>query len=281
MSLELKNVSCIYEKGTAMEVKALNNVNLTFRENEIIGIIGCTGSGKSTLIQLLNGLIKPTDGIVLYNGENIWEKKYNKQELNWEVGLVFQYPEYQLFENTVIEDVSFGPKNMGCTNEEARTRAENALTLLDIFKDYYNKSPFQLSGGEKRRIAIAGVLAMTPQYIVLDEPTASLDPKTRNKLMETLYKIYTKENKTIIIVSHSMEEVAQYVNRIIVLNKGEIFMDDTKENVFKKYKELESIGLAAPNILYLMNMIKEKGVNIKPDILSIEEAVKELVKGIS
>lgn len=276
MSLKLENVNYIYGDGTVDRIRALKDINLEISDGEFVGLIGHTGSGKSTLIQHFNGLVKPTDGIILYNGEDIFGEKYDRKKLRCEVGLVFQYPEHQLFEADVLSDVAFGPKNQGYSKEESVNKAKLALSLVGIGEKYYKKSPFELSGGEKRKVAIAGILAMEPKILILDEPTAGLDPKGRDNILNLLKKIQEEKNITVILVSHSMEDVAKYVDRIIVMNKGRIMYDDSPKEIFKHYKELETMGLAAPQITYLMQRLKEKGYEVDENATTIEEALKGL-----
>ena len=275
--LEIDKLSHIYGKGTNYERVALNEVSFTIKKGEIIGIIGHTGSGKSTLIQHLNGLLKPENGNVLYKGMNIWEKGVKLSEIRCNIGLVFQYPEYQLFEATVLEDVCYGPKNMGLSKDEARTRAIKALELVGISEEMYERSPFELSGGEKRRVAIAGILAMEPEVLILDEPTAGLDPRRKKEILNLLQVLRKERNITIVIISHSMEDMATYADRIMVMNRGKIMYNDIPENVFVHYKELEKIGLAAPQIVYIMNSLKEKGMEIKRIPLTINDATQMIM----
>ena len=277
MSIELKNVCYTYSPGTAYEMHALKDVNLTISDNQFIGIIGHTGSGKSTLIQLFNGLMKPTSGEVLYNGENIWNENYNLKKLRSEVGLVFQYPEHQLFEVDVLSDVCFGPKNQGLTKEEAQVRAKMALGQVGIPEELYQKSPFELSGGQKKRVAIAGVLAMNPKILILDEPTAGLDPQGRDEILNQIAELHEKRGITIVLVSHSMEDIARYVGRIIVMNHGEVTFDDTPKKVFSHYKELEKIGLGAPQITYIMHELKERGLDVDTTATTVEEAKESIL----
>lgn len=277
MSIELKNVCYIYSPGTAYEMHALKDVNLTISDNQFIGIIGHTGSGKSTLIQLFNGLMKPTSGEVLYNGENIWNENYNLKKLRSEVGLVFQYPEHQLFEVDVLSDVCFGPKNQGLTKEEAQVQAKMALGQVGIPEELYQKSPFELSGGQKKRVAIAGVLAMNPKILILDEPTAGLDPQGRDEILNQIAELHEKRGITIVLVSHSMEDIARYVGRIIVMNHGEVAFDDTPKKVFSHYKELEKIGLGAPQITYIMHELKERGLDVDTTATTVEEAKESIL----
>lgn len=277
MSIELKNVCYTYSPGTAYEMHALKDVNLTISDNQFIGIIGHTGSGKSTLIQLFNGLMKPTSGEVLYNGENIWNENYNLKKLRSEVGLVFQYPEHQLFEVDVLSDVCFGPKNQGLTKEEAQVQAKMALGQVGIPEELYQKSPFELSGGQKKRVAIAGVLAMNPKILILDEPTAGLDPQGRDEILNQIAELHEKRGITIVLVSHSMEDIARYVGRIIVMNHGEVTFDDTPKKVFSHYKELEKIGLGAPQITYIMHELKERGLDVDTTATTVEEAKESIL----
>lgn len=276
--LSLKNVSLKYEENTSMEVKALDDISLDIYNDEFIGIIGHTGSGKSSLVQVMNGLIKANGGEVTYKGENIQDKSFDKKRLHLDVGLVFQYPESQLFEETVLKDVMFGPLNKGMS-EEAKDAAKEALEMLGIGENYYNDSPFELSGGEKRRIAIAGVLAMNPEIIILDEPTAGLDPMSRNNLLNSLKRLQTDKEKTIIIVSHNMEDMANYVERLIVMNDGRVVFDDIKKNVFKYVGQLEQIGLDVPEVTKAMNVLKERNYNVSGNALTVKEALDEM-KGI-
>lgn len=272
MSIELKQVYYTYSPGTAYEMHALEDINLVIPDNQFIGMIGHTGSGKSTLIQTFNGLMKPTRGEVFYNGENIWTEKYNLKALRSEVGLVFQYPEHQLFEVDVLSDVCFGPKNQGLSQEEAEEQAEIALEQVGISKEHYKKSPFELSGGQKKRVAIAGVLAMNPKILILDEPTAGLDPKGRDEILDQIAELHKRRGITIVLVSHSMEDIAKYVERIVVMNHGKLVYDDVPKEVFAHYKELEKIGLGAPQITYIMHDLKERGLDVDTTATTIEEA---------
>lgn len=277
MSIQLKKVCYVYGEGTSMETHALNHINLEINKGEFVAIIGHTGSGKSTLIQHLNGLERPTSGQVLMEGEDVWNKKYDLKSLRCKVGMVFQYPEHQLFEETVLKDVCFGPLNRGMSREEAKEKAKEALSLVGVEKDMFEASPFELSGGQKRRVAIAGVLAMEPDYLVLDEPTAGLDPKGRTKILNQLRQLYEKKGIGIILVSHSMEDVAQYANRIIVMDQGRIVYDDKPVNVFSHYEELEEIGLAAPKISYIMHRLKAKGFDVDENIIRMEDAKESIL----
>ena len=252
MSIALEHVNYIYSPGTAYEKRALNDISLEIGQGQFVGIIGHTGSGKSTLIQHLNGLNKPSSGKILYKGQDISEKSFKLSDLRKKVGLVFQYPEYQLFETTVLLDVAFGPKNLGCDREQAEQQAREALALVGLPEECYEMSPFELSGGQKRKAAIAGVLAMNPEVLILDEPTAALDPYGRDEILAILEDLHHKKNITILLVSHSMDEVARFAQRIIVMDKGEVLMDGTPADIFRRHKELEEIGLAAPQAMYIM-----------------------------
>ena len=278
MSIKLENVNFTYSPTTAYEIHALKNINLEIRDGEFIGLIGHTGSGKSTLVQHLNGLMKATSGTIYYNGENIYAEGYSMKDLRSKVGLVFQYPEHQLFEVDVLADVCFGPKNQGLSKEEAEERAKRALSMVGLREKYYKQSPFELSGGQKRRVAIAGVLAMEPDVLILDEPTAGLDPKGRDEILEQIKKLHEENHITIILVSHSMEDVAKYVGRIIVMNQGEAMYDGTPKEVFSHYKELEKVGLAAPQVTYIMNALADKGFDVGTDATTIEEATEEIFR---
>ncbi len=278
MAIKAEHINYIYGKGTAFEQHALKDVNLEIESGEFVGLIGHTGSGKSTLIQHLNGLLRATDGKLYYNGRNIYEEGYDMRALRSHVGLVFQYPEHQLFEIDVFTDVCFGPKNQGLNKEEAAKRAKEALTMVGLDESYYKRSPFELSGGQKRRVAIAGVLAMNPDVLILDEPTAGLDPKGRDEILDQIKRLHEERNMTIILVSHSMEDVARYVDRILVMNHGEKVFDDTPKEVFQHYKELEAMGLAAPEITYVVQTLKSHGVPIDTSITTIEEARDEIIR---
>jgi len=278
MVIKAEHINYIYGKGTAFEQHALKDVNLEIESGEFVGLIGHTGSGKSTLIQHLNGLLRATDGKLYYNGRNIYEEGYDMRALRSHVGLVFQYPEHQLFEIDVFTDVCFGPKNQGLNKEAAAKRAKEALTMVGLDESYYKRSPFELSGGQKRRVAIAGVLAMNPDVLILDEPTAGLDPKGRDEILDQIKRLHEERNMTIILVSHSMEDVARYVDRILVMNQGEKVFDDTPKEVFQHYKELEAMGLAAPEITYVVQTLKSHGVPIDTSITTIEEARDEIIR---
>lgn len=277
MSIKLEHVNYVYGEGTAYEKHALKDMNLEIPDGQFVGIIGHTGSGKSTLIQHLNGLIKATSGVIYYNGENIYAEGYSMKELRSHVGLVFQYPEYQLFEADVLSDVCFGPKNLGLSEEEVKMRSLEALHQVGLKEKYYDKSPFDLSGGQKRRVAIAGILAMHPEVLILDEPTAGLDPKGRDDILDQIAKLHKERGITVILVSHSMEDVAKYVDRIIVMDHGCMKFDGEPKEVFEHYKELESIGLSAPQVTYVMQDLKEKGFDVDVHAITVEEAKQSIL----
>ena len=278
MSIILDKVNYIYSPNTAYEIKALNDISLKIEDGQFIGIIGHTGSGKSTLIQHLNGLMKATSGAIYFNGRDIYENDYNMKELRTKVGLVFQYPEHQLFETTIFEYVCFGPMNQGLDKNKAGLRAFEALRSVGMPEDLYYQSPFDLSGGQKRRVAIAGVLAMKPEVLILDEPTAGLDPKGRDEILDLIAKMHKERKITVILVSHSMEDVAKYVERIIVMNDGSVMFDGTPGEVFLHYKELEQVGLAAPQVTYLMHGLSEKGIPVDLNATTVEEAKNSILK---
>lgn len=280
MSIKLEHVNYIYSPGTAYEKKALSDICLEIPHGEFVGIIGHTGSGKSTLTQHLNGLIRATSGEVFYNGENIYAEGYDMRKLRSQVGLVFQYPEHQLFEVDVLTDVCFGPKNQGLTPDECEKRATEALRLVGLKEKYWKSSPFELSGGQKRRAAIAGVLAMRPGVLVLDEPTAGLDPKGRDEILDQIAYLHRQSDMTVILVSHSMEDIAKYADRIIVMNKGRILYNDTPKQVFSHYQELEKIGLAAPQVTYIMHDIREAGFDVGVTATTVEEAADEIMEAV-
>lgn len=281
MSIIVKNLNYIYGEGTPMARHALKDISFAVEKGEFIGLIGHTGSGKSTLIQHLNGLIKASSGDIYYNGESIYSEGYNMRALRSKVGLVFQYPEYQLFEENVFKDVCFGPSNLGLTKKEVELRAYEALKNVGMPDDLFYQSPFDLSGGQKRRAAIAGVLAMKPEVLILDEPTAGLDPRGRDDILDKIAAMREELGITVILVSHSMEDVAKYVDRILVMNSGELIYDDTKREVFKHYKELEAVGLSAPEVTYIMHSLKSNGLNVDENAINIEEAKESILISIS
>lgn len=272
MSLKLEHVNYIYSPGTAYEIHALKDICLELKSGEFLGLIGHTGSGKSTLVQHLNGLVKATEGRILFHGEDIYGGGYDMRRLRSKVGLVFQYPEHQLFEVDVLSDVCFGPRNQGLTKEEAEEKARAALAMVGLGEEFYHQSPFELSGGQKRRAAIAGVLAMEPEILVLDEPTAGLDPRGRDEILDQISLLHKERGISIVLVSHSMEDVARYVKRIVVMNHGEVLFDNAPQEVFRHYKELEKVGLAAPQVTYIMHALKEKGLSVDENATTIEEA---------
>ncbi len=278
MSIKIEHLNYTYSNGTVFEQHALKDINLELEDGQFIGIIGHTGSGKSTLIQHLNGLLKATSGTIYYNGENIYAEGYSMKQLRSKVGLVFQYPEYQLFETDVFTDVCFGPKNLGLEQAEIERRAKDALAMVGLGEEYYKVSPFELSGGQKRRAAIAGILAMEPEVLVLDEPTAGLDPRGRDDILDQVARLHRERKITVVLVSHSMEDVARYVERIIVMNKGEILYDDSPRRVFRHYKELEAVGLAAPQEVYLMHELAGRGWDVDLDAATAGEAAESIAK---
>ncbi|NLN15368.1 MAG: energy-coupling factor transporter ATPase [Tissierellia bacterium] len=279
MIMEIRNLNFVYNPGTPFESKALDNVNFTIQEGEFIGLIGHTGSGKSTLVQHLNGLIRPTSGDIIIDGVNITNKDVKLKSIRQKVGLVFQYPEYQLFEETIYKDIAFGPSNLGLSEEEVDKRVKEAMELVGLdYESLKDRSPFELSGGQKRRVAIAGVLAMKPKVLVLDEPTAGLDPRGRDEILNEIQALYEREGITIILVSHSMEDVAKLVDRILVMHKGRLVMDGKTREVFKRADELESIGLGIPQITKFMKAYRAKGHDVREDILTVEEAKAEILR---
>ena len=277
MGIKVDDISFLYERGTAMQVTALDHISAEIPDNQFIGLIGHTGSGKSTFVQTLNGLLKVTSGHIYYNGEDIDGEKFDRKKLRSDVGLVFQYPEHQLFEVDVITDVMFGPRNLGLSDAEAKQRARDALESVHMPKSLYKSSPFDLSGGQKRRAAIAGVLAMRPKILILDEPTAGLDPKGRDEILGLIADMKRDLNMTIILVSHSLDDVARYVDRIMVMGGGKLLYDDDPVKVFRHVKELEGLGLAAPQITYIMQLLKERGLDVSTDALTVEEASAEIM----
>ena len=271
--LELKNLSYVYGTGTPFEKTAVNNVSLSIEKGEFIGIMGHTGSGKSTLVQMLNRLMKPTSGQVLLDGEDIWANPKDIRKIRFKVGMVFQYPEYQLFEETVAKDIAFGPTNMGKSGAELEKAVNDAARFTGLKDELLEKSPFDLSGGEKRRAAIAGVIAMNPEVLVLDEPTAGLDPMGRDVLLSQIVQYHKERKNTVILVSHSMEDIARVADKIIVMNKSNLVMFDKTKEVFSKGRELEKIGLRVPQITKIMLDLREKGFNVPEGILTVDEAM--------
>lgn len=280
MLIILDKVNYVYSEGSGFEKKALDDVSLTIDKGEFIGLIGHTGSGKSTLTQHLNGLLRATSGNIYYDGQDIYEKGFVMKNLRSKVGLVFQYPEHQLFESDVFTDVCFGPKNLGLDKKDVELRAFEALEMVGFPQELFYNSPFELSGGQKRRAAIAGVLAMKPEVLILDEPTAGLDPKGRDEILDQIKKLHEETGITVILVSHSMEDVAKYVGRLIVLDHGRVMYDDIPKKVFRNYRELEKIGLAAPQLTYIMNALKANGFDVDTDAITMEEAVATVKKAL-
>lgn len=280
MSIKAEHLNYIYSPGTAYEKQALKDICLEIPHGEFVGIIGHTGSGKSTLIQHFNGLMRATSGKLYYNGEDIYADGYDRKNLRNQVGLVFQYPEHQLFEVDVMTDVCFGPKNQGLSSEECKARAREALKLVGLKEKYYGSSPFELSGGQKRRVAIAGVLAMRPKVLVLDEPTAGLDPKGRDDILAQIAWLHRQTDMTVVLVSHSMEDIARFADRIIVMNGGEVMYNDEPKKVFAHYRELERVGLAAPQVTYLMHDLKAEGIDVDVNMTTADEAADEIVRAL-
>ena len=278
MALILDHVTYEYGSGTELLVRALNDVNLIIPDGQFIGLIGHTGSGKSTLVQHLNGLLAPTSGHIYYNGEDIHDKDFSRRRLRSKVGLVFQYPEHQLFETDVFTDVCFGPRNLGLDRKETELRAYEALKQVGLPDDCFYQPPFDLSGGQKRRVAIAGVLAMKPEVLVLDEPTAGLDPRGRDEILGLVASIREEQNITVILVSHSMDDVAEYVDRVVVMNKGSVCFDDTPKRVFAHREELETMGLSVPQVTDIMHALKKAGWDVGTDAITIEEAKEEILR---
>lgn len=278
MSVLLKNVSYIYGKGSSEEKMALRDINLEIRQNEFAAVVGHTGSGKSTLIQLLNGLEKAESGEIFFHGKNIYDKDFSMKMLRSKVGLVFQYPEHQLFESTVVKDVAFGPSNMGWEQLKVELSTFGALKDVGIGEELFDVSPLALSGGQKRRVAIAGVLAMEPEILVLDEPMAGLDPAGRKEIFELLKKLHRERKITVLLVSHSMEDVAEYASRVIVMNQGQIVLDGEPRKVFRYEKELSKIGLGVPQATSLMHFLAEQGVAVEDDCLTVQESISAILK---
>ena len=274
MSIRLENVNYIYGEGSGQEKWALKNINLTIHDREFIGIVGHTGSGKSTLTQLLNGLEKPSPGTIYYNDEDIQADGYERRKLRQKVGLVFQYPEHQLFEVSVIKDVEFGPRNLGLSNLEVEKRSFDALKQVGLSDDLLDVAPFALSGGQKRRVAIAGVLAMQPEVLILDEPTAGLDPAGRTEILELLKKLHEENNITVILVSHSMDDVARYAGRILVMNQGELVLDGEPQKVFRYRDELRKIGLDVPQSTNILYELRDRGMAVGTEGITPEQAAE-------
>ena len=275
--IETKNLTYTYGAGTPFSKTAIEDVNIAIKKGEFIGLIGHTGSGKSTLIQQLNGLLRPTSGTVLLNGKDIWEKKKEIRKVRFQVGMVFQYPEYQLFEDTVIKDIGFGPRNMGLSQDEVNQRVMQAVDFVGLDHALLEKSPFDLSGGEKRRSAIAGVIAMDPDVLILDEPTAGLDPQGRDHLLSQIKAYHKQRQNTVILVSHSMEDIARVADRVLVMNESKVFLFDETAKVFSHAKELEQIGLRVPQVTKIMMKLHENGYPVDPAVFTLEQAVKEIL----
>ena len=280
MSIILDHINYIYEGNTPLAAKALDDICLQIPDGQFVGIIGHTGSGKSTLVQHMNGLLKASSGHIFFHGEDIYDKDYNLKKLRGKVGLVFQYPEHQLFEIDVFTDVCFGPKNMGLDKKEVELRAFDALRKVGLPSELYYQSPFELSGGQKRRVAIAGVLAMKPEVLILDEPTAGLDPKGRDEILRQIKDLHTQTGMTILLVSHSMEDVAEYVDRIIVMNGGRVMFDDEPRQVFSHYQELEKVGLAAPQVTYILHALHDRGYDVDVSATTIDEAAETIQRAL-
>ncbi|HCW03910.1 MAG TPA: energy-coupling factor transporter ATPase [Clostridium sp.] len=279
MSIKIENLTHIYMPGTPFEKKALDNVNVEIKDGEFVALIGHTGSGKSTFVQHLNGLLKPSSGRIIINDTCITEGKVKLSEIRKKVGLVFQYPEYQLFEETIEKDISFGPHKLGLSEEEVFSRVRRAMDMVGLnYEKYKDKSPFELSGGQKRRVAIAGVVAMEPEVLILDEPTAGLDPKGRDEILQQIKNLHREYGMTIILVSHSMEDVAKLADRILVMHKGKAILDGEPADVFKESELLESVGLAVPQVTYLIKELRKKGFDLSEDIFTIDQAVEALQK---
>ena len=279
--LKTENLSYVYSGGTPFEKMAVNNVNIEIEKGEFVGVIGHTGSGKSTLIQHFNGLLRPSSGKVYLDGQDIWENKSEIRKVRFRVGLVFQYPEYQIFEDTVYRDIAFGPKNMGLSETEIDRRVRTTAEAVGIPTSMLEKSPFELSGGEKRRVAIAGVMAMEPEVLILDEPTAGLDPKGRELILNQIKQYHKDMGCTILLVSHSMEDVAKYASKILVMNKAEVFCYDNTAEVFKRSLEIEKIGLDVPQVTRVINLLREKGIDIDKDIYTVKYAAEKLLEKLA
>lgn len=280
MSIKLENISHRYPANGNSTRYAIEDISFTIEKGEFIALIGHTGSGKSTLIQHLNGLLKATEGRYLFDGEDVYGEQYDMKSLRSKVGMTFQYPEHQLFEVSVLKDVCFGPKNMGMSEEEAIEAAKNALEAVGVKEKYFEKSPFELSGGQKRRVAIAGVLAMNPEYLILDEPTAGLDPVGKHAILNLLKRLHEEKNMTIILVTHSMEDAAEYAERLLVMNQGHLMFDGTPREVFQKKEELEAMGLSAPETMYVMEALSQRGLAVAQTAITLEEAKKSILQAL-
>ena len=276
--IEIRNLTHTYMPDSPFQATAIHDVSLTIADGEFIGLIGHTGSGKSTLIQHINALLKPTTGQVLVDGEDVYAPGSDRRALRRKIGLVFQYPEHQLFETTIFKDVNFGPKNLGLDKLEADLRTYEALKMVGIGEELLDASPFELSGGQKRRVAIAGILAMKPEVLILDEPTAGLDPRGRDDILDQIAKLHAESGITIILVTHSMEDAAKYASRMLVMNQGSLVMNGTAKEVFARYKELEEMHLAAPQVTYVLNALKARGIPLRTDVTTVTEAKEEILK---
>ena len=279
--IKTEHLTYTYSAGSPFEKVAVSDVNIEIEKGELVGIIGHTGSGKSTLIQHLNGLLRPTSGKIYIDGEDIWENPKDIRRIRFKVGLVFQYPEYQLFEETVYKDIAYGPQNIGLSAEEIDERVREAAMFVGLKPTTLEKSPFELSGGQKRRVAIAGVIAMRPEVLILDEPTAGLDPKGRDKILGQIKEYHEQQKNSVLLVSHSMEDVAKYCSKVLVMNKSKVFMYDTIQNVFSHTDELSSMGLAVPQVTRIFHALKDRGVDVNPDIFTVEEGKRELLQLLS
>lgn len=281
MSIKIENLTHIYMPGGPFEKKALDNVNIEIEDGDFVALIGHTGSGKSTLIQHMNGLLKPSSGKIFVDGTDITAKDVKLTDIRKKVGLVFQYSEYQLFEETIAKDIAYGPRNLGLSEDEIEQRVKESMAMVGLNYDYYkDKSPFDLSGGQKRRVAIAGVIAMKPSVLILDEPTAGLDPKGRDDILGQIKKLHDEYGMTIVLVSHSMEDVAKIAKKVIVMDNGSVALQGKPEEVFKEVEKLEKIGLGVPQVTYLMRALREKGFDISENAYTVEQAKKEILKFI-
>ncbi len=278
--IETRHLTYKYQPGMPDEKTAVHDLSISFEKGDFVGIIGHTGSGKSTFIQHLNGLLRPTEGQVLLDGEDIWENKDKLREYRFKVGLVFQYPEYQLFEETIYKDVSFGPRNMGLSQEEIDRRVREACAFVGLDESYYERSPFELSGGQKRRVAIAGVLAMDPEVLILDEPTAGLDPAGCDEILGEIKSYHEKKGTTVLLVSHSMDDIARYCTKVMVINESELFAYDTTERVYSRAQELEQMGLAIPTVTGILLALKRRGFDVNPGVYNVEDAAAELLRAL-
>lgn len=276
--IETQNCSLRYSVGTPFEKEALSNVSVSIREGELVGVIGHTGSGKSSFVQLLNGLLKPTDGKILLDGQDIWEHPKEIRRIRFQVGMVFQYPEYQLFEETVFKDIAFGPQNMGLSEDEVRERVLRAAKRVGLDESLLEKSPFELSGGEKRRAAIAGVMAMEPRVLILDEPTAGLDPRGRERILEMIEEYRRENNTTVLLVSHSMEDVARVADRVLVMNHGQVSMLESVEEIFTHAEQLEAMGLSVPAVTKIFSLLRQQGIPVSQTVYTLEQAQQELLR---